>query len=98
MWEAHQRMGFFGWTPDGAGPLQMRWQARVDLERARRQVADITQRWWAMMAWDAPPFSGGVLDAWPARLADGLAVCKSEWAAIQAALKAEAEQGKVPHG
>jgi hypothetical protein len=40
------------------------------------------------MRWpELPPFTGGVLDAWPAREADGLAFAKREWALVQSYLK-----------
>lgn len=51
-------------------------------------------------AWDAskhhqaPPFSGGVLDAWPALMVDALAVCRAEESAIGDWQSYEAELGR----
>ena len=62
----------------------------MDINEALEAGRDILDRWVAWMEWpDSPPFSGGMLDSWPARLADGLALCRREWAAIQAFLKEE---------
>lgn len=92
-WLADQRAGYFGWTPSLEGPPQFRHRARVDLDAAKSAVGDILGRFWTVLDWpSAPPFSGGVLDAWPSRLADGLAVCRKEWAAIQWMLQSEAEE------
>lgn len=61
----------------------MRWQAVVDLNEAAEAVADILEAWRVMLAWpDAAPFSGGVLDAWPQRLTEGLGEARREWAAV----------------
>ncbi len=38
---------------------------------------------------DLPLFSGGLLDTWPAYVVDGLAICRSEFAAIHRYLHAE---------
>lgn len=88
-----QRVGFFGFNPGSStSPPQYRWKGRLDIDVAREKVADILERWWAVSAWpEAAPFSGGILDAWPSRLADGLAICRSEWAAIQLFLRWEKE-------
>ena len=86
-WEADQRSGFFGWSPPrrkGEAP-QPRFFAVVDLEAALASVGDIIDAWVATRAWpDAPPFSGGILDAWPARLTQGLAICREEFDAVMA--------------
>jgi len=59
-------------------------------------VADVLARWWAVLQWpSAPPFSGGVLDAWPARLAEGLVICRQEWAAVQEVLAQEAREAQA---
>ena len=74
----------------------MRWRARVDLDDAREAVQDVLARWWTVLQWpDAQPYSGGVLDAWPARISDGLVICRQEWAAVMEMVK---EEGKVPVG
>lgn len=93
-WEADQRAGLFGVT--AGSPPQPRWRGRVDLDEAGRAVGDILERWWACLSWPAvPPYSGGVLDAWPARMAEGLSLCRQEWAAVQAAVTMEAEERKA---
>jgi hypothetical protein len=87
-WEADQRIGFFGWNVDG----QFRWRGVVDLDAAHAAVGDVLERWWAVLQWpDAQPFSGGVLDAWPQRLSEGLALCRVEWRAIQDFVRTEKE-------
>lgn len=84
-WEADQRSGWFGWTAParkGEAP-QPRHVAAVDIDEALAAVGDILDAWRACVAWpDAPPFSGGVLDSWPARMAEGLAVCRAEFEAV----------------
>lgn len=89
-------MGWFGWTAAFEAPPQLRWEARVDLGVALPAVRDVLQRWWTVLQWpSAPPFSGGVLDAWPARIADGLVICRQEWAAVQAVLTQEAKEAQA---
>lgn len=100
MWLAHQRQGFFGWTLGEALP-QPRWFRRIDINRACAHVADVLDAFWAAAQWEgAPPYSGGVLDAWPARMADGLAVARQEWATVQAFRRYEANAARkdVKHG
>lgn len=84
-WESHLGAGFFGFTP-GDTP-QPRWKvtAGLDVGEAKAEVGDILETWWRWVAWEdvAPPFAGAV-EEWPARLADGLAACRREWAAVQA--------------
>jgi hypothetical protein len=88
-------MGFFGLTPqwrDGkpAAP-QPRHLALVDIDEAHAKVADIVAVWRSTSQWvDAPPFSGGVWDSWPKRIADGLAFMRSEAAVVKAYLRQEA--------
>jgi hypothetical protein len=75
----------------------MRWRGRVDLDEGAQRIGDVLSRWWVMMQWpDAQPYSGGVLDAWPARIADGLVICRNEWAAVRAAVEDEAQPRKEP--
>ena len=82
-WASHQSAGFFGFTP-GETP-QPRWQHVVDVEEAFEAAHDVREAFMRWMQWpDDAPFSGGVLDAWPARMADGLAFAKREWRAVQA--------------
>lgn len=88
-WLAHQAHGFFGFSADG----QPRWKGAVDVEEAMAEVGDVVDAFFAWLSWqDAPPFTGGVLDAWPARMAQGLAMAKREWAAIQAHVRKQAKQ------
>ena len=64
---------------------QPRWtRARVDIEEALADPAVdlVLERWDASKHHEAPPFSGGVLDAWPALMVDGLAICRQEETAI----------------
>ena len=94
MWMAHQRQGFYGWTVGGTTP-QPRWAGRVDVGTACARVADVLEVWWAVMRWpEAPPYSGGVMDAWPNRMAEALAVAKAEWQAVTAYLRHEARPKK----
>lgn len=86
-------MGFFGYTAaDDDAASQPRHRAVIDLDDAFLRSEDVLDAWVDARRWpDAPPFSGGVLDAWPARLAQGLAVCRYEEAAVRACLRAEAK-------
>ena len=85
-------MGFFGWTQTATSP-QMRWMAKVNLDAALSSSADVLSRWWTMVQWpDAQPYSGGVLDSWPSRIAEGLALCRTEWRAVQAAVEEERKE------
>lgn len=75
-------------------PPQMRWRARVDIDDALNASEEVLSRFWPMLAWpEQAPFSGGVLDAWPSRLTEGLALCRAEWAAVKAAVAAEEKGG-----
>lgn len=48
------------------------------------QTSAVLEAWVTVRAYEhAPAFSGGVLDAWPALMADGLAACASEESAIR---------------
>jgi hypothetical protein len=68
----------------------MRWREVLDIDEALDASEEVLARFWSTLAWpEQAPFSGGVLDAWPARLTDGLALCRSEWAAVKAAVAAE---------
>lgn len=89
-WEVHQHHGLFGFTDGQAG----RWtEAQVDLKEAFEESADVRAAFFAWVQWqDAPPFSGGVLTDWPARMVDGLAFARREWAAVNAHLAHEARK------
>lgn len=85
-------MGYFGWTVQARGAPQFRHKGVVDVDEAFEAGREILDAWLACQDWpEAPPFSGGVLDSWPARLSDGIALCRREWAAVQAYLKSERE-------
>lgn len=87
-------MGFFGFTltrtvTNGkpAVSAQPRFKAVVNLEEAHARVADITSVWREVARWgDAAPFSGGVFDAWPRRIAQGLAFLRGESKAVESYL------------
>ncbi len=67
----------------------------MNLDAALSSSGDILTRWWAMLSWPGvPPYSGGVLDSWPSRVAEGLALCRVEWQAVQAAVSAEYEAAR----
>lgn len=62
----------------------------VDVQEALEASRDVLAVWREAAQWpDVPPLSGGVWDAWPARLAQGLAVCRREAAAVTAILTEE---------
>ena len=90
MWEAEQSIGYFGWTlstKKGQSP-QYRWKGVVDLDTAREEVADVLAVWREVSRWpEAPPFTGGVFDEWPRRLAQGVSFLRSESAAVVAYLR-----------
>lgn len=86
-WEAHQRLGFFGFTVKAGSkaPPQPRHLAVVNIDEALASVGDILDAWRRWVAWpESPPWSGGVLDSWPARMAEGLAICRAEFEAVLA--------------
>jgi len=92
MWEAHQSMGFFGWTPSPKpeGTPTARWKGVVDLEAAYVWVADVFAVWRVVCGHpESPPFAGGVWDDWPARLAEGVATCRAEWATVLDVIRRE---------
>jgi hypothetical protein len=79
--------GVVGWDPPKAtgGADEPRMHGRVDLSEALRVSA------WALDLFEqslelpeAPLFSGGTFDAWPAKAVDALAVCRRELAAVRA--------------
>jgi len=87
-WELDQSDGYLGWSPPKKGQPgeQPRWlRAFVDIEEifAEPQTSAVLEAWHTAKLWSpAPPFSGGVLDAWPAVMVDGLAICRDEARAI----------------
>lgn len=75
-------------------PPQFRHHARVDISVALAATSEAVSAFMPTVAWpDAPPFSGGVLTDWPARLTEELAVCRWEWAAVQAFVRQESSNG-----
>lgn len=91
-WLAHQAHGFFGFSP-GETP-QPRWHGTMDIEEAFTAAGDVREAFFRWMSWpDSPPLSGGVLDAWPARLAEGLAFARREWKCVQAYVSHTTKKG-----
>jgi len=85
-WEADQRDGFFGWEAGESGqPLH--W-ARVDVREALGESREVLEMWRETQKHpDAQPFTGGMLDAWPAWAADGLAIARIEVQRIRSYLQ-----------
>ena len=87
-WESDQKLGegVIGWVPPKrkGESEQPRWTQRVDINEAMADshVAAILERWWDARLHEAPAYGGGVLDSWPALMADGLALCRIEETAI----------------
>lgn len=81
-------MGYFGFTTQrpkkGVKQApQYRWGGVVDIDEAFHQVADVLEVWRAVSRWpDSPPFTGGVYDEWPSRLAQGISFLRSESQAV----------------
>lgn len=74
---------------------QFRWEAVVDIDEAHEAVADVLEVWRATSRWgEAQPFTGGVWDAWPQRLAQGLAFLRGEMQAVVAYLRHEEERAQ----
>lgn len=74
--------------------------ARIDIDEALAdEQTNLVLSLWADARHhaDAPPFSGGVLDAWPALAVDGFAVCRQEDQAIDDYLR-HLEQKEGGHG
>jgi hypothetical protein len=76
-----------GWNaPRAKGQTeQPRWRGKLDhIDEAlrHRQVVDVLSVWWTARLHEAPAYSGGVVDAWPVMMAEGLAICRAEEEAI----------------
>lgn len=75
-----------GWTPPKrkGEAEQPRWTTTLDIDEAFADpaVATVLDAWASARMYEAPAYSGGVLDAWPALMVDGLAVCRSEESVI----------------
>ena len=87
-------MGVVGWTaPTKKGQAeQVRNFGQVDIEEALADpiVRGVLERWFDARQYfpdGAPPYSGGVLDSWPAIDVDSFAICYGEEQAIDAFLK-----------
>lgn len=60
---------------------QPRWTKRViDIQEALEnwEVKAVLERWFSARLHEAPAYSGGVLDAWPAVMVEGLSICRDE--------------------
>ena len=91
-WELDQSIGFFGYDVQAKGAAQFRHKATVDIDEAVGESIPALELW--KLAQSIPgtqPFSGGILDAWPAWAVDVLAVCHNEVAAIKSYLTSEAQ-------
>lgn len=93
-WRADQRDGYFGYAPAKEGEAaQFLHKARVDIRAAIAATEDLMELWLDTQKQpNAPAFSGGVLDAWPAYAVDALAIARDEYALIRVFLLQEAER------
>lgn len=97
-------MGFFGFTTqppkDGKPvPAQPRHRGVVDIDEAHEAVRDVLEVWRATSSWgEAPPFSGGVWDAWPQRVSQGLAFLRNEMKAVVAYLQEQSKPKEASRG
>jgi hypothetical protein len=58
------------------------------VDAAHTELADVLAVWREVSRWpDSPPFTGGVFDDWPRRLAQGIAFLRGESAAVVAYLR-----------
>lgn len=73
--------------------------AELDIDDAFADpvVAGVLDRWWEARRFfpETAPYSGGVLDAWPAVDVDGFAVCATEELAIDGFLRWRKEAERV---
>lgn len=101
-WRSDAARGFLGRRPPprpGQAAQPLHEGVRVDIERALVESQPALKVWGAYVATDAPLYSGGVLDAWPAWVVDVLKVAKPEMESIKAFLTWEATQrGGDGHG
>lgn len=80
-------------------PLRPRWKSVVDVETAYAAVGDVLDVWREVARWpDAAPFSGGVWDEWPRRVAAGVAFLRGESEAVKEFLLHEAKKKEVKRG
>lgn len=89
-------MGFFGYSTSGKKDEspQPRHRARVDIRQAI-SASEVLMGFWRETRKhpDAPPLSGGVLDAWPAYLVDALAIADEEFQVVCGFMNHEAPRG-----
>lgn len=89
-WNADQRAGGFGWTPEG----QLLHREVVDLDEALAETAYDTQLFFMQENHPTVPlFSGGLMDAWPSRAVDALAIARTEMQNIRAYRERGAPRG-----
>lgn len=106
MWESHLRNGFFGWTPSGnpkesAQPRFLEgddYAPGFDIIQALEDVGHLLSLFAIQRSHPGVPlFAGGLLDDWPACAVDGLPICRSEYAVIEAHVANEQQRGQS-HG
>ena len=90
-WEADQRLGFFGyWPRSKEQPAQPMHRKVVNIEEALRESTEMLVLWSRARRFpNVPAFSGGLLDSWPRRAVDALAICHEEEAVLSAYLAGE---------
>jgi hypothetical protein len=75
-------------------PPQPRWKERVDIMQARAVAAPFMDAWFsASRQPEAPLFSGGLLDAWPALDTAAVTVMRQEEDCVRALLLHESTRG-----
>lgn len=68
---------------------------KVDPAHAIAVTADLRRQWYEARQFpNCPPFTGGVLDSWPAIAVDGFAVLNDEMVLINAHIREEAERAE----
>ena len=66
----------------------------MDIDEALAMTQRIVPLFLSTLAWpEAPPFPGGVLTDWPAGDTEALALCRTEWAALQSFVAKESGRG-----
>lgn len=100
-WRFDAEQGWLGRRPpprQGLPAQPLHKDVRVDIERAFVVSEPALRVWGVSVATDAPLYSGGVLDAWPAWVVDVLKVARPEMECIKAFLSWEATQRGGGHG
>lgn len=92
-------MGFFGWHPatkdTTSQPLHRQVLDIMTALAETRRAVDLYTK--ARVHSNAPAFSGGVLDAWPAWAVQAFAILRQEEMRVQAWLESERAK-EQPHG